>query len=177
MPMGSMKSCNSTSPGCTAGRRSPVATSEKSRWASWSRSMLIFVPSVVILDRHVEGLAVFPAEDDPPLVVDPYRVEAGQVAPQGFQPVAGRNPQGIQHAGRVDLLQLAAGNGLNLARQPAHLAPGEDRDDFLVPERSDHASCYRLALVAAIGIKFPPRPGRGRQGVRFAPFSQCHRKR
>ena len=63
--------------------------------------------------------ARFPAEADPPLIVDADAVLSGATAFQRFQPVARRHPQVLQLRCRVQLQQLPAGGSLDVSWQPS----------------------------------------------------------
>ncbi len=53
---------------------------------------------MVINDLNIEGAAVFPAEADPPALVDPDTELTLPVPFQGFQVIAGRDPQVLEKA-------------------------------------------------------------------------------
>ena len=53
---------------------------------------------MVINDLNIEGAAVFPAETDPPALVDPDTELTMPVPFQSLQVIAGRNPQVLEKA-------------------------------------------------------------------------------
>ena len=57
-----------------------------------------------------------PDETDPPLIVDPYRVLPLPIRPQGFQPIAWRNPEITEHARLVQDTKLSERYVLNIGR-------------------------------------------------------------
>jgi hypothetical protein len=48
---------------------------------------------VVVNDLNIEGAAIFPTEADTPALVDPDTMLTPPVSLQGFQTIAGRDPQ------------------------------------------------------------------------------------
>jgi len=74
-------------------------------------------PSVVIDDFNIFGIAVFPAEAHPELVVDPDAPLAATVALEGFQPVAGRGTEGVDGYGRIQHGELALGRADDIGRE------------------------------------------------------------
>ena len=65
---------------------------------------------MVIHDGDVRRPGVSPAEDDPPLVIDPDGMPPGETAFQGFEPVAGRHLEVVQLSRLVHLNQLPQGH-------------------------------------------------------------------
>jgi hypothetical protein len=57
---------------------------------------------MVIDDLNIEGIAIFPYEAYPVLVVDPYGVLAFSIMPEGMQSVVGRDRQVLQLVGRIE---------------------------------------------------------------------------
>src|SRR3990167_5098830 len=102
----------------------------------------IAMPFLVVIGHLDPGEALgLPAEDDPPLVVDPDGVESPAVAPQRLEPVARWYCQITQAHGGVQVLQLALGRPSELRREP----PCRDRQPVVkqvvgqaVPEGPDH---------------------------------------
>jgi len=62
---------------------------------------------VVVADVDVARTGARPAEDDPPLIVDPDAMEAGQIASQGLEPVARRRREIAQGACVVEHVELS----------------------------------------------------------------------
>ena len=71
---------------------------------SWGTSVSPLL--VVILQRHIVGVAILPAEDDPPLVVDPDAVMTQQVTLQCLEPVFGRDAQVHEAVRGMQYIQL-----------------------------------------------------------------------
>src|SRR5215470_1564515 len=65
------------------------------------------VAVVVQIDAFRLASAAVPSEDQPPLPVDPDRVEPRQIAPQLFEVIAGRHAQVLIGRRIVDHLELA----------------------------------------------------------------------
>src|SRR4051812_37179236 len=80
--------------------------------------LLILLASMIVDDFSVFGVGSIPAETEPELIVDAYAVLPGAVALQRFQPIAGRNAQEIKRGRRVELHQLAPGDGLDRSKTP-----------------------------------------------------------
>jgi hypothetical protein len=60
---------------------------------------------MIVQDLHVARASI-PAEDDTPLIVDPNRVQAFQVAFQRFESVPWWDPQVCKLHGRIQILKL-----------------------------------------------------------------------
>lgn len=56
---------------------------------------------MIVGDFHVQGIAVFPAEADPPLIIDPNAVSALPIPGQLFQAIPWGNSQIAQSIGGV----------------------------------------------------------------------------
>ena len=92
---------------------------------------------MVIDDADVVGVAVLPAEDDPPLVIDADRVVPLQIAPQLLEVVGGRNAQVMQACSRMERLQFALGTPGDAVKGPDDLIL-EEPLSLSVSERPDH---------------------------------------
>jgi hypothetical protein len=64
---------------------------------------------VVVHDLNIGRTVARPAEADAPLIVDPDRVLALPIPPQGFEPIGGRNPKVTKPFGCIDCFELPAG--------------------------------------------------------------------
>ena len=93
---------------------------------------------MVIGDLDIVGIAKFPAEADPPLVVDPDAPLAGTIAGKLFEPVAGGHAQEVESRGAVELLQPALGDALHVLRELCGKPPVEKLFSFFAGEWSDH---------------------------------------
>src|ERR1700746_2764071 len=93
MPSGSRNSLRRMSPGVASGMRSPVETSEKSRFSSSERLMTMMVShdSVIVDDLDIERVAVDVLETDAPLRVDTDAPLPAARALQQVEAVAGRH--------------------------------------------------------------------------------------
>lgn len=69
---------------------------------------------MIVGDLYVEGVSVFPAEADVPLVIDADATLAFAVAGEGFQPVASWKTKIVQGQRAVDLIELHNGAADNL---------------------------------------------------------------
>lgn len=61
---------------------------------------------MIVLDSYPIWPFIRPTKDDPPLIVDSYRVQSGQVAFQGFEPIARWHFQVFQSSGPIHLDQF-----------------------------------------------------------------------
>ena len=68
------------------------------------------------------GIPTFPAEADAPLVVDADAVLADTVAPECFQPIAGRDAESVQSSRRVDEIEFIGGTQEKICRKARVLA-------------------------------------------------------
>jgi hypothetical protein len=72
---------------------------------------------VIIGDLDLIGVAGFPTETDPPLVVDPDAPLAGAVPGKLLEPVAGGNTEKFEGRGAIQLFELSLSNTLEIVRQ------------------------------------------------------------
>jgi hypothetical protein len=72
---------------------------------------------VIVRNLDLFGSTPGPTKYDPPLVVDPNRVFAGEAALQCFEPIAGRCREIAQEGRVVQLHQLAACDLGNVRRE------------------------------------------------------------
>jgi len=73
---------------------------------------------MVIGDLDIVGVAVFPKEAYPPLIVDPDAPLACSVAGKLLQPIARWDTQEVESGCAAQLLKFALRNTLNVLRQP-----------------------------------------------------------
>src|SRR5258708_2185987 len=94
---------------------------------------------MIIDDLHVEGIAVFPAETDAVLVVDPHAVLPLPVSFQSFQAVGGRRCQITKFFRAIDLNQSSEGDRIDRLKT---LDPVLVKDQLciFVAKRSDQTS-------------------------------------
>src|SRR5207247_8295354 len=74
--------------------------------------------SVVVPDVDLSGTGIGPAEDHPPLIVDPYAVASCQFSFQPFEPVARRRGEICQHRSIVEHIELPSSH-------PRHVRPAD----------------------------------------------------
>ena len=74
---------------------------------------------MVIHDLHVERIAVFPAKNDPPLVVDANRVKAFPITFESFSPIARGDSQIIELGRVVQEQQLSPGSPTQFLGNPS----------------------------------------------------------
>src|SRR5437899_4996374 len=73
---------------------------------------------MIIIDLNVFRTCIAPAENDSPLVIDPDRVPASEVAAEGFESVARHDAQITERLGYVECSQLAARRLDQVSRKP-----------------------------------------------------------
>ena len=73
---------------------------------------------MIVENLDVPGVAITPDETEPPFLVDANAMLAKPIATKSFQPVAGRDPQIVEAASRVDCDQPGPGPLLDLRGQP-----------------------------------------------------------
>src|SRR5262249_5248950 len=95
------KSSRRTSPGCAGGK-----------------SAIAQVPSMIVDDLDIVGVAVAPAEADAPLVIDPNAVLPFAISGQPLQPISRRRPQVLEIASIVKLHQLAISRPYDVVGNP-----------------------------------------------------------
>ena len=97
------------------------------------------MPSLVIIgDLDIECIAIFPAEADPPLIVDPDTVLAFSVPRQLFEPIPGRDSQIRQGVGRVKHQELPQRRALNALRELSRTFAAKDPFGLWVLEAPNH---------------------------------------
>ena len=72
---------------------------------------------MIVGDFHIQGIAVSPAEADPPLIVDPDAVLTLSIPGQLFKAIPGRNSQIGQSIGGVKHEKLLQGRAVNILRE------------------------------------------------------------
>jgi hypothetical protein len=100
------------------------------------------IPFLVIVSDLDPGYTIFaPTKDDPPLVIDPNRVEASSVAPERLQPIARWHRKIVKPRGGIQILQLPLGRALEVGREPPCRARHPIVKQVLsqpIPEGPDH---------------------------------------
>jgi hypothetical protein len=94
---------------------------------------------VVIGDFNLGGVALFPAETNSPLVIDPNRMLSFAIAFQELEPVAGRGSQIMQILCPVDNSEFAPSGVLNLVGQLSGSSSIKDQFGFTVCKRGDQS--------------------------------------
>ena len=83
-------------------------------------------------------VCVMPFDADSPLSIDAYAPLISPTTGQPLEPVARWNPQGVQVAYRVQLLELHERPPLDVPRQLQGTLPGPDALSLSIPEAADH---------------------------------------
>jgi hypothetical protein len=99
-------------------RDEEIFTQDLSRVSRHAVCGLHDLSSVVVDDLHLVSLRVVPTKDDSPLLVDADAVVAGPVSSHRLEPVARRGSEIPEFVGSVDRVQLAQGNGPQIAWEP-----------------------------------------------------------
>jgi hypothetical protein len=89
---------------------------------------------MIIGAPDVERVGAFEAEHDPILIVHAHSVEPSPVTAERVQPVAGRDSHIIEPRYRVELIQFAAHDRPEIARN----APVPDVPRGVIRQRPDH---------------------------------------
>jgi hypothetical protein len=110
---------------------------------------------MVVDDSHIEGVAIDPAEDDAPLLIDSDAVKPVEVAAQRFEMVARGPAEIIQVDGAVDELQLAQRVAPQIFRKAA--GPGAVPSSGQIGSRPisvapDHACDTVTLLVTCVKL-------------------------
>lgn len=92
---------------------------------------------MVIDDLDIQGVAVLKAEADTPSIIDPHAPLTFAVATQGFQFVAGRDPEIFEGVSIVEHLQLSLGD-TGKCFEPARASALEQCLCVLAAEGLDH---------------------------------------
>ncbi len=111
---------------------------------------LPFQGSVVIDNAYFMRVAVVPAEDDPPLIVDPYAVKPSQISSQRLQAIARRRGQVLKASSRVEHIELSEGRCHDIGREPPRrLAPASMEEGFRGPvtEGDNHAIALSVRIL------------------------------
>lgn len=93
---------------------------------------------MVVDDLDIMGVSRSPAETDPPLLVDTNAVLAGTIPLELLQTVSGRDPEIVEHRGRIEHPELPQSDLLNVGAQLPHGAALEEAFGVAVTEALDH---------------------------------------
>jgi len=94
---------------------------------------------MIVNDLDIVRVSVFPAEADPPLIVDPNAMLSGAIVSQLLEAIAGWDPKVVQLLSRIDGNQLAEHRALKLRRKPTDLFSSEKPLGVAIAEAVDHA--------------------------------------
>jgi len=103
---------------------------------------------VVVADFDFPGIAIPPAEADPPLIVDANTVLADSIASEPFEPIPGQHTQLLETPCRVEQQQFPMRSALHLRWQPPRALALEDPPGLEVPEGANHPA----ATLTELGI-------------------------
>jgi hypothetical protein len=109
---------------------------------------------MIVADFDVMGVAICITKADSPLIVDPNGELTVAIAPQPFQPIAGRDTQIINDLRCIQGRQLPLCSFKNIARQT--FGPSRQKELFrpLILERPYHEARSQIKGTAST----PPRP-------------------
>jgi hypothetical protein len=65
---------------------------------------MVKLPSVIVDDLNIPGVALIKPKAQAPLIVDAYAELTRAVAPEGLKPIVGGHPQVFQPGGSVEHL-------------------------------------------------------------------------
>jgi len=95
---------------------------------------------MVVGDFHIQSIAAFPAEADPPLIVDPDAVLTLPIPGQLFEVIPGRNSQIGQSIGGVKHEELLQSRAVNILRELSRAFALEDPFGLWVFEAPNHST-------------------------------------
>jgi hypothetical protein len=97
------------------------------------------LPSVIVNDLNVPGIALIETKAQAPLVIDAYAELTRTVALEEFEPIVRGHPQVFKSSGTVEHLQLALGHGPEM--HPAHhTLAAKKLGCVFAPKRLDHGA-------------------------------------
>jgi hypothetical protein len=102
---------------------------------------------VIVDDLHLVRVSIAPSEADSPLIVDPDAMLTRPIAPQRFQPVAGRYAQEVQRCRGIHLNQFPQCDPQQIWRQSSRRHAAEKFFGFSVGKALNH----RLAIAVTVG--------------------------
>jgi hypothetical protein len=94
---------------------------------------------MIVGDFHIQGIAVSPAEADPPLIVDPDAVLTLPIPGQLFKAIPGRNSQIGQSIGGVKHEELLQSRAVDILRELFRAFTIEDPFGLWVVEAPNHS--------------------------------------
>ena len=103
-------------------------------WVGDIFRLLIFLLLMIVDDFRVIGVAIVPAETNPPLIIDPDAVLSQPVSAQRLQPVPRWHSRRIEIRSRVNHPELAHGHAFSITGQLSHALPLEYLLSVLAPE-------------------------------------------
>jgi len=110
---------------------------------------------MVISYSDLKGITALPSKYNSPLLINPYRMLALVIPPEGLESIPWRNPQILQLGRIVQIKQLAPGCTVQFPGKRAH-GPGTPVMVKVfsqpVPERFNHVlSGYRMSITNTKG--------------------------
>lgn len=93
---------------------------------------------MVVGDLDIVGIAIFPAEADSPMVIDPDAPLTGAIAGKLLQPIAGRDAKKVEGGSGAELFQLALGDALHILGKFRRKPAVEKLFGFFAGEGFDH---------------------------------------
>jgi len=93
---------------------------------------------MIIAELHIVGVALRPAETEPPLFIYTNAVLSFSIAEQRLKPITRRDTQEVDACGAVDQIELSFRADRHVRRQRLYELPREQRSRTLVGERLDH---------------------------------------
>ena len=109
--------------------------------------------SMVIDNPYFELLTVFPAENNPPLLIDPNAPETSQVAPKDFQPVSRRNGKVLDNSCLIDHSELPPRPLLDVVRQFANPEAPINVFSVRIAEALNHSGKLPFSGITASVIR------------------------
>lgn len=105
---------------------------------------------MIVDDAHFVGIAAVPAEDDAPLLIDPYAVEAFQVTLQRLQAIPARREHVLKTPGCVEHVEFSDRRPDDVGWEPPRLlALASMEEGFCRPvaEGDNHAMALSFDII------------------------------
>lgn len=95
---------------------------------------------MVVNDLNIVGIAIPPAEADPPLIVHTDTVLTHSASAESFQPIPRRHAKVVKHSGRIQHPELPERDPLNVRSESLDPLSVEQSLSIPVAEAPDHAT-------------------------------------
>jgi hypothetical protein len=118
---------------------------------------------MIVRDFHIEGVTIFKAKTDAPLVIDPDAPLSTAGAFQGLQVIGGRHPEITENIRSIELNQPNPRSNLDSRRKAAGLSGDKKAVCLRAREGPNHVAESKRFVYACQGRIDP---GAGNRGAR-----------